>query len=115
MPSPLLVLQDDLFFAARVRQHASRLGIEVEMVSPNQVEQLAHRPDSVVILQVTLNSERQLALIERLKKLKPAPVVVAVSGHPETELRKRAKSLGAILASNSGLDRALVRVSQPPP
>jgi CheY-like chemotaxis protein len=113
MPARLLVVQDDLFFAARVRQHASRLAIDVELVSPSQVEQLAGRPDTVVMLQVTLNPERQLGLIERLKKLEPAPVVIAVSGHLETELRKRAKSLGAILASNSGLERVLERVGKP--
>jgi CheY-like chemotaxis protein len=110
VPQRVLVVQDDLFFAARVGQHATRLGIPVELVQPSQIERLATGADTVVILQVTLHSERQLALIERLKKLEPAPVVIAVSGHLETALRKRARSLGAILASNSALDRALIRV-----
>lgn len=110
MPSRLLVVSDDLFFAARVQAAGTRLGLQVEQVTPADIEGLAGAED-VVVLQVTLHSERQLALLQRLRSRKPAPVVVAVAGHLETELRRKAKALGASLASHSGLDRALARAA----
>jgi CheY-like chemotaxis protein len=117
VPSHLLVVSDDLFFAARAQAAGTRLGLSVEQVAPGDVEARAGAED-VVVMQVTLNSERQLALLERLRSRKAAPVVVAVAGHLETELRRKAKSLGASLASHSGLDRALARaagITLPPP
>ena len=110
VPLRLVVVQDDLFFAARVASHAARLGLAVEPVSPNAIETLALEADRVVVMQITLHSERQLALLKRLRSRQPAPLVVAVSGHLETDLRRRAKRLGAVLASNSGLDRVLARI-----
>ncbi len=109
MPRRLKVIQDDLFFCARVQAHARRLGLEVDLIRPNEVDSLASDPDSVLVLQVTLHSRQQLALLERVRARLPNQPVVAVSGHLETELRKRAKALGATLASNSGMDRVLAR------
>lgn len=111
VPSRLLVVSDDLFFAARAQAAATRLGISAEQLTPADVETRPATPDDVVVLQITLHPERQLALLERLRSRKPAPVVVAVAGHLETELRRKAKSLGATLASHSGLDRALARAA----
>ena len=111
VPSCLLVVSDDLFFAARAQAAATRLGLSAEQITPADVEARVATPDDVVVLQITLHSERQLALLQRLRSRKPAPVVVAVAGHLETELRRKAKSLGASLASHSGLDRALARAT----
>src|SRR5438105_11468997 len=72
MPSRLLVVSDDLFFAARVQAAGTRLGLQVEQVTPADIEGLAGAED-VVVLQVTLYSERQLALLQRLRSRKPAP------------------------------------------
>lgn len=111
VPRRLLVLQDDLFFGARVEAAARRLGLVAEPVSPGEVEARARDTSTVVVMQLTLRPERQLALLERLLHGQPAPTVVAVSGHLETELRRRAKALGARLATHSGLDRALARAA----
>jgi CheY-like chemotaxis protein len=107
----LLVVQDDLFFASRVQANAHRLGLPVELVNPRDLDARAQDREVVIVLQLTLNPDRQLALVERLLQRTPAPIVLAVSGHLETELRRRAKALGARLASNSGLDRALSRAA----
>lgn len=111
VPRTLLVLQDDLFFATRVQAAARRLGLPNELVSPGDVEAWIQRKAAVVVIQLTLNPERQLALLERLRAAHPAPIVLAVSGHLEQDLRRRAKALGARLATNSGLDRALARAA----
>jgi DNA-binding response OmpR family regulator len=110
VPSRLLVVSDDLLFAARAQAAGTRLGLRVEQITPGDIEARAGS-DDVVVLQVTLNSERQLALLQRLRSRKAAPMVVAVAGHLETELRRKAKALGASLASHSGLDRALARAA----
>ena len=63
----------------------------------------------MVLLQATLRPEQQLELVGHLTHLRPAPVVIAVTGHLETELRQRLKAQGATLAAHSGMDRVLAR------
>ena len=106
-PSSLVVMADDLMFAARVRAQAGRLGVPVRLATTPQEANIAS--GEVVVVQVTLHPERQLALVEQLLTSRPAPVVIAVSGHLETDLRRRAKRLGAVLASNSDLSSVLAR------
>lgn len=109
MAARLYVIQDELFFAERVRMTARRLGVELELLSPPAAENRVWEPGSVVALQVTLNPERQLELIGRLVNASPAPKVVAVTGHLEAEKRSRARALGAILAAHSSMERVLAR------
>jgi DNA-binding NarL/FixJ family response regulator len=106
---PVFVIQDDLFFAARVQAVARRLGLTVEPLLPQQADAAHFEPDSVVIMQVTLNSSRQLSLLEQLRAKDPPPTVVAVAGHLETALRRRARALGALVASHSGMERTIAR------
>lgn len=96
-------------FAQRLRAAAGRLGIPVQAVSPADARTRAWDGDQVVVLQATLRPEQQLELIDHLTGRDPAPVVIAVSGHLETELRQRLKAAGAILAAHSGMDRVLAR------
>jgi ActR/RegA family two-component response regulator len=109
MPARLFVVQDDLFFAERVRGAARRLGLDLVTVTPADATERTWDRESVVVVQVTLNPDRQLALVERLVKSKPAPRVIAVTGHLETDLRARAKALGAVLAAHSSMERVLAR------
>jgi DNA-binding NarL/FixJ family response regulator len=111
VPRRLLVVQDDVFFGARVQAAARRLGLEAELVSPRDLEARAREAGTVVVMQLTLRPERQLELLRRLRGGEPAATVVAVSGHLETGLRRRARLLGARLATHSGLDRALARAA----
>lgn len=96
-------------FAQRLRTAARRLGVSIEPLSPAQARARAWEGDQVVVLQATLRPERQLELIDHLTGLKPAPVVIAVTGHLETVLRQRLKARGVILAAHSGMDRVLAR------
>lgn len=88
---------------------ARRLGVELELLSPSAAPGRSFDPESVIVLQVTLNPERQLELIERLLQATPPPRVVAVAGHLEREKRSRARALGAMVAAHSSMDRVLAR------
>jgi len=105
----LFLVEDELMFAQRLRAAAGRLGIPVHALSPSAARTRGWDGDQVVVLQATLRPEEQLDLIGHLTGLDPAPVVIAVTGHLETELRQRLKARGAILAAHSGMDRVLAR------
>ena len=105
----LFVVVDELLFAQRVRAAAGRLGIPVQALSPTDARRRAWERDQVVVLQATLRPEQQLELVEHLTHRDPAPVVIAVTGHLETELRQRLKARGAVLGAHSGMDRVLAR------
>ena len=109
MARALFVVEDDLLFAQRARAAAGRLGIEARGVSPAEARTRAWDPNQVVILQATLRPEQQLELVDHLTHLASAPVVVAVTGHLETDLRQRLKARGAVLAAHSAMDRVLAR------
>jgi CheY-like chemotaxis protein len=109
MPRRLFVVEDDLFFAQRVRQLAGRIGVPIQGVSIPAARERPWKPDDVVVLQATLNSDRQLALVEQLRARQPAPIVIAVTGHLETDLRRRAKARGAVLAAHSSMERSIAR------
>ena len=105
----LYVVEDDLFFSQRVRVAAARLGVPAEGLSPAAARSRAWQPADVVVLQATLRPDHQLDLVGTLAGRDPAPVVVAVTGHLETALRKRLKAAGAMLAAHSAMDRVLAR------
>lgn len=109
MPRRLFVIEDDLFFAQRVRQVAARIGVLIEAVSIRAARERPWEANDVVVLQATLNPDRQLVLVEQLTAGQPAPIVIAVTGHLETELRRRAKARGALLAAHSSMERSIAR------
>jgi CheY-like chemotaxis protein len=109
MARTLVLIEDELLFAQRLRRAAGRLGVPVQALSPTQARNRAWEGDQVVVLQATLRPDQQLELIDHLTQQHPAPVVIAVTGHLETELRQRLKARGVILAAHSGMDRVLAR------
>ena len=109
MARKLFIVEDDLLFAQRARAAAGRLGIAAQGVNPTDARTRTWDRDQVVLLQATLRPEQQLELVGHLTHLRPAPVVIAVTGHLETELRQRLKAQGATLAAHSGMDRVLAR------
>ena len=105
----LFVVADELLFVQRLLAAAKRLETPVEQVSPAEARTRAWASDDVVVLQATLRPQQQLELVDHLTQLRPAPKVIAVTGHLETELRQQLKARGAILAAHSGMDRVLAR------
>jgi hypothetical protein len=109
VPGRLFLIEDDLMFAQRARAAAQRLGVGLESVAPQAALSREWRPGDVVVLQATLRPEEQEALVEQLTRATPAPIVVAVTGHLETGLRRRLRGQGARLAAHSAMDRELAR------
>jgi len=105
------ILQDDLLFTARVQAHTRRLGLPTEVINPSELPRLAADPDSVLVMQLTLRPELQLATLEGLRSRLPSQPILAVCGHLESGLRRQAKALGVQVASHSGLERALARAT----
>ena len=96
-------------FAQRARAVAGRLGVAAEGLSPADALTHSWNAGDVVLVQATLRPDRQLDLVQRLLARQPAPTVVAVTGHLETELRRRLKAAGATLAAHSAMDRTVAR------
>ena len=96
-------------FAQRAIAAARRLGVSAEIIAPGDVGTHGWKSGDVVVLQVTLRPERQLALVDQLLHAAPAPIVVAVTGHLETERRRELKARGVRLAAHSAMDRVLAR------
>lgn len=102
----LVVAVDDLFFSARIREAARRLGLEAEVVStaqlmPTLAQRLAAGGAEAVILD--LNSDQAVDLIRTLKadpSTRPVPVVGFVS-HVAADKIAAARS--------AGCDRILAR------
>jgi DNA-binding NarL/FixJ family response regulator len=103
------VVEDDLMFAQRVRAMAGRLGVAAAGLTPPAALTHSWEAGDVVLVQATLRPEQQLDLVRQLRLGQPAPTVVAVTGHLETELRRRLKAVGATLAAHSAMDRAVAR------
>jgi DNA-binding NarL/FixJ family response regulator len=96
-------------FAQRARALAGRLGVAAEGLFPADALTHVWNAGDVVLVQATLRPERQVELIRVLLARQPAPTVVAVTGHLETDLRRRLKAAGAVLAAHSAMDRAVAR------
>ena len=103
------MVEDDLLFAQRARAAAGRLGVAAVPIERADAVHRLWQAGDVVVLQATLNPDRQLELVQQLRQRTPAPTVVAVTGHLETELRQRLKTLGATLAAHSAMDRVIAR------
>jgi CheY-like chemotaxis protein len=109
VPGRLFVVEDDLMFAQRARAMAGRLGVRVEGVTHAEALTRPWQAGDLVLVQATLRPERQLDLVRQLRERQPPPTVIAVTGHLETELRRRLKALGVILAAHSAMDRVVAR------
>jgi DNA-binding response OmpR family regulator len=107
--SRLTLIEDDLMFGQRVRAAARRLGVGLDVVTAAKARLSPWQAGDVIVLQATLRPEQQVQLVQELLRKRPAPKVIAVTGHLETPLRRRLKALGAGLAAHSSIDRALAR------
>jgi len=96
-------------FAQRAIAAARRLGVSAEIIAPGDLGTHGWNLGDVVVLQATLRPERQLTLVDQLVHAATAPIVVAVTGHLETELRRELKARGVRLAAHSAMDRVLAR------
>ena len=96
-------------FAQRARALARRLNVDAAGISRPDALTLHWETGDVVLVQATLRPEQQVELVRQLRQRQPPPTVVAVTGHLETDLRRRLRALGATLAAHSAMDRAVAR------
>jgi CheY-like chemotaxis protein len=89
---------DDLFFAAKILDAASQLGLETEIIRPADFKpaRLAQPRAAVLIVDLNATSADPIALIRQLKSdpaLGSVPVVGFVS-HVQVELQQAARAAG---------------------
>jgi CheY-like chemotaxis protein len=93
----ILVIVEDLFFLAKIREAAKRSGIELESALPEQVvERLAESGYSLVVLDLNHRSGRAIAVLEAIKT-NPSTQCVPVLGflsHVQAELAASARASG---------------------
>lgn len=98
MKRRVIVLADDLFFAAKIRATAEHLGIEVIFPrSPEAFTQaFSHGAPALVIIDLHLQRDDPFLIARRLKEddaLRATPLVGFFS-HVQVELQKRAVAAG---------------------
>ena len=97
MPAKILAVVDDIFFLAKIQQTARQLGVTVESVAPDAVqEQLARDGVCAIVLDLNHKSGKAIAVLEGLSgnpATRPVPVVAFLS-HVQTELAQAARAAG---------------------
>jgi PleD family two-component response regulator len=100
----ILVIVEDLFFLAKIREAAKHLHIELEGARPEQaIEKLAERAYSLVVLDLNHRSGRAIELLDVMKKnprSREVPVLGFLS-HVQGDLAAAARA--------SGCDRVMAR------
>lgn len=96
----ILALVRDLFFAAKIRETAGRVGVGVEFASSGEalVESAACQP-SLIIIDLSPSAPDPLSLIARLKGrpgLEHTTILGFVS-HVQSEIKKQAQGAGCDL------------------
>ncbi|HET7212434.1 MAG TPA: response regulator [Terriglobia bacterium] len=97
MPAKILAVVDDIFFLAKIQQTARQLGVAVESVAPDAVqERLASDGVRGILLDLNHKSGKAIAALQGLRDnpaTRPVPVVAFLS-HVQTELAQAARAAG---------------------
>jgi CheY-like chemotaxis protein len=97
MPAKILAVVEDIFFLAKIQQTARQLGIEVESVAPESLQNcLAKGSAGAILLDLNHRSGKAIAVLEGVKK-DPATrstQVVAFLSHVQTDLAQTARAAG---------------------
>jgi CheY-like chemotaxis protein len=113
-PRRILVVVEDLFFLAKIREAAKHLGIELQGARPEQAfERLAERGYSLVILDLNHRSGRAIEVLEVIKKdpsTRDVPVLGFLS-HVQGDLAAaaRASACDTVMA-RSAFSQRLVEI-----
>lgn len=97
MPAKILAVVEDIFFLAKIQQTARQLGLMVEPVAPDNLEdRLARDRAAAILLDLNHRSGKAVALVQALKK-NPATrsvAVVAFLSHVQADLAQSARAAG---------------------
>jgi CheY-like chemotaxis protein len=118
-PQRILIVEDNRDDAETLAQLLSLLGHEVRTAhdGPAGLEIARAFPPHVVLLDIGLPGLDGYEVARRLRReLKPAPVLVAVTGHNEEEDRRRSQEAGIDyhLAKPADPEQLLTLLAQPP-
>lgn len=104
MVAKILAVVDDIFFLSKIQQTARQLGLVVEPVSPDALQdRLRFGPEDAILLDLNHRSGRAIALLQALKNdpaTRSVPVIAFLS-HVQTDLARSARV--------AGCDRILAR------
>ena len=97
MAAKILAVVEDIFFLAKIQQTARQLGIAVESVGPDALqERLAGDAAYAILVDLNHRSGKAIAVLEGLKEnpaTRPIPVVAFLS-HVQTDLAQAARAAG---------------------
>ncbi len=91
-----LLLSDDLIFTSRITGTGSALGVEIRVAKSSEaLMNLANRQTpACVILDLSNPGLNTIETVANLKRLEPAPRVVAYGSHVDTATLKAARAAG---------------------
>lgn len=117
MSKEILVLVEDIYFTAKIRETARRMARDVRFVRDLQGfdKRLAGPAPGVVILDLNAESLRPLELIERIRQQPEwqSARLVAYSSHARAELMEEANRLGVqTVLPKSGFTQKLPEILQ---
>jgi CheY-like chemotaxis protein len=93
----IVAVVDDIFFLAKIQQTAKQLGITVEPVAPEALqERLAQNGANAIVVDLNHRSGKAIAVLEGLNgnSATRAIPVVAFLSHVQTDLAQAARAAG---------------------
>ncbi|MGA8182705.1 MAG: response regulator [Terriglobia bacterium] len=97
MAAKILAVVEDIFFLAKIQQTARQLGIAVESVGPDALQdKLAQNGASAILVDLNHRSGKAIAVLKGLKNdpaTRAIPVVAFLS-HVQTDLAQAARAAG---------------------
>jgi DNA-binding NtrC family response regulator len=123
----VLVLADDIFFLAKIRETAERTGVPVRTVSSSEAfrEEIARSAPTLAIVDLNLRAA-PLEAIRELRVAYPKLPIIGYLSHVQTELAAEARSAGcgevmarskftqelAVLLARAGTQQAVPEVAE---
>jgi DNA-binding NtrC family response regulator len=123
----VLVLADDIFFVAKIRETAQRIGVPVKTVSSAEAfrEEIARTAPGLAIVDLNLRAS-PLETIREIHAAYPKLPIIGFLSHVQTELAAEARSAGcgevmarskfteglAILLARAGAQQAATEVAE---
>lgn len=110
----ILLIDDDLFFPARVATRLEPHGVTVRVADEGKLAQVLADPPHCVVVNFGATPERRALFVRQLKqdpRTRGIPVL-AFAGHLETELHRRAREAGAdkVVANSALSERPLALI-----
>jgi DNA-binding NarL/FixJ family response regulator len=96
----VLIVDDSPIVAERVATLLSEVSHRIEVVGqapdhPSALQAVSRKKPHVVVLDLRLPTGSGMAILEAVKRVSPAPVVMILTNYPYPQYRKRCLDLGA--------------------